>query len=506
MVNKVERVAVIGLDALSWSYFNKLFNGGVMPYTKTLVRKSHKFVLEAFPPATPPSWSSIMTGVNPGKHGIHAFIYVDSKTLEQKLYTAYHLKHPRIHEMLSMLNIPSIMLNPIPSYPIIPIKSLKVISHLFFTPKTLHYPESMEKFAKRLPQLPLEEVRTLPPSKLLNRLIEIVESYLNIVEETVDSFTWRLYWLNLDIPDKLFHKCDFSIFNKNIPNESRLFNLVDKIIRKLSQASDAMIIVSDHGFSKYQTAIRLNDILVQKGYAKIHEPGKRRLQEHSDLLIKGTKVRTFKGFVKLPLLLIKVSTHPFLRSFRRFIKKTYKKVTGKQLSVELDVDLDSSNAFYVSGWSNGIYVKKESLIPEIINLFKKVKGLKWVKPREEVYNGSYVSKAPHIIVCPDYEHGYLLSSNRVIGRPYSIGMYKDHHPHGVLSIFSPSLKNINRKQKIVPNYVVAPLIMFMLGVPLPHSTDATLVLKNLLDKNISFSFKNYVSKWKIAKRIAKIKR
>ncbi|RLE59562.1 MAG: hypothetical protein DRJ35_05480 [Thermoprotei archaeon] len=506
MMKEVERVAVIGLDALSWSYFNKLFNSGIMPYTKSLIRKAYKFVLDAFPPATPPSWSSIMTGVNPGKHGIHAFVYVDKKTLEQRLYTAYHLKHPRIHEMLSMLNIPSVMLNPVPSYPVIPIRTLKVISHLFFTPKTLHYPDSMKKFARRLPQITLEEVKTLSRDELLNRLTEIVESYLDIVEETADSFAWKLYWLNLDIPDKLLHKCDFSIFEKIIPSENKIFNLIDKMVMKLNQATDVMIIVSDHGFSKYRTAIRLNDILVQKGYAKIHKSSKRRLQEHSELLVKGTKIKTLRGFVKLPLPVLKASTHPLLRPFRKFVKETYRRVTGKQLSVELDVDLDGSDAFYVSGWSNGIYVKKESLIPEIINIFENVKGLKWVKPREEVYEGPYVSGAPHIIVCPDYEHGYLLSSNKVIGRSYSVGTYKDHHPHGVLAVYSPSVHINDKERKIVPNYIVAPLIMYMLGVPLPRLTDATPVLKHLLGSEVRFKFKEYTSKWRILKKLTRIGR
>jgi len=503
--NEIERVAVIGLDALSWTYFSKLFNNGIMPYTKSLVQKSYKFVLDAFPPATPPSWSSIMTGVNPGKHGVHAFVYIDNKTFEQRLYTAYHLKHPRIHEMLSMLNIPSVMFNPVPSYPIIPVRTLKVISHLFFTPKTLYYPDSMKKFAGRLPQLTLEEIKTLPHDELLNRLIEIVESYLDIVEETVDGFAWKLYWLNLDVPDELLHKCDFSILERIIPGENRLFNLVDKIVRKLNQVADATIIVSDHGFSKYNVAIRLNDILVQRGYAKIYEPGKRRLQEHSELLVKGEHIESLTGFVKLPLPLLKALTHPLFKPFRKIIKKTYRKVTGKLLSVELDVDLDGSEAFFVSGWSNGIYVKNKKNIFEIISILENVKGIKWVKPREDAYKGPYVSEAPHILVCPDYEKGYVLSDNKVIGRFYSVGTYKDHHPHGVLTIYSPSLNIDDKKQKIVPNYVVAPLIMHMLGVSLPRSTDAIPVLRKLLGESYDFSFRDYVSKWKIVKRLTRIK-
>jgi len=33
------RIGVIGLDGLSWNYFNKILSSGAIPYTKTIVER-----------------------------------------------------------------------------------------------------------------------------------------------------------------------------------------------------------------------------------------------------------------------------------------------------------------------------------------------------------------------------------------------------------------------------------------------------------------------------------
>ena len=125
-----KKAAVIGLDGLSWNYLDKLINNGVMPYTKALLNKAFKTELECIPPVTPPSWTSIMTGVNPGKHGIFGFFTYDKSTWKQILTSAYHVGYPRIHEMLSMNGAKSIIFNPMPDYPIIPARNTIQISNL----------------------------------------------------------------------------------------------------------------------------------------------------------------------------------------------------------------------------------------------------------------------------------------------------------------------------------------------------------------------------------------
>jgi len=69
MLKACSKVSVIGLDGMEWHIFNKLLNEATMPYIKNIVYKSYNYILKAaFPPMSYPSWLSIMTSVNLGKH------------------------------------------------------------------------------------------------------------------------------------------------------------------------------------------------------------------------------------------------------------------------------------------------------------------------------------------------------------------------------------------------------------------------------------------------------
>ena len=91
-----------------------------MPYIKNIVHKAYNYVLKtAFPSMTFPSRVSIMTCVNPEKHGIFNFSYIDRVNkmhLDFKLFHALHVEHPRILEILAMVNRRSFIIEAIPGY------------------------------------------------------------------------------------------------------------------------------------------------------------------------------------------------------------------------------------------------------------------------------------------------------------------------------------------------------------------------------------------------------
>ncbi len=65
-------VVVLGFDALSpWMV-------ELMP----ILRSMEWRVLDSVVPLTPPSWASIMSGVNPGKHGVLSFYRIFPGWLE----------------------------------------------------------------------------------------------------------------------------------------------------------------------------------------------------------------------------------------------------------------------------------------------------------------------------------------------------------------------------------------------------------------------------------------
>src|SRR5215510_8268142 len=65
------RVLLIGLDGASFRLLQPLITAGELPELARLMdRGCHGELRSIFPSLTPPAWSTVVTGKNPGKHGI----------------------------------------------------------------------------------------------------------------------------------------------------------------------------------------------------------------------------------------------------------------------------------------------------------------------------------------------------------------------------------------------------------------------------------------------------
>jgi predicted AlkP superfamily phosphohydrolase/phosphomutase len=75
LTGRIRRTVVIGLDGATWKILGPFMEDGTMPRLAALADRSATGVLRStFPPYTPPAWTSALTGVNPGRHGIFGFV------------------------------------------------------------------------------------------------------------------------------------------------------------------------------------------------------------------------------------------------------------------------------------------------------------------------------------------------------------------------------------------------------------------------------------------------
>jgi predicted AlkP superfamily phosphohydrolase/phosphomutase len=73
------KAVLIGLDGATFSILDPLMDRGVMPYLKGLIAKGVRAPLNSvIPPLTPPAWTSLMTGLRPGRHGVFDFFQKES--------------------------------------------------------------------------------------------------------------------------------------------------------------------------------------------------------------------------------------------------------------------------------------------------------------------------------------------------------------------------------------------------------------------------------------------
>jgi predicted AlkP superfamily phosphohydrolase/phosphomutase len=78
-----KRMVVLGIDGMDPRVLQEFMDKGLMPNLKRLASNGSFAALgTAVPPQSPVAWSSFITGMNPGGHGLFDFLALDRKTLQ----------------------------------------------------------------------------------------------------------------------------------------------------------------------------------------------------------------------------------------------------------------------------------------------------------------------------------------------------------------------------------------------------------------------------------------
>src|SRR5262245_18470839 len=74
-------VFVLGVDGMDPVVLQRLMDEGKLPnFAKFAARGSFQPLGTANPPQSPVAWSTFVTGMNPGGHGVYDFVHRDPKT------------------------------------------------------------------------------------------------------------------------------------------------------------------------------------------------------------------------------------------------------------------------------------------------------------------------------------------------------------------------------------------------------------------------------------------
>ena len=96
------RVAVIGLDGATFDLIGPWMDDGLLPNLATLRSEGFSSPLRSVVPAlSAPAWTTAVTGVNPGKHGIFDFELVDREKFITVPATSLDRKAKAIWEYLT---------------------------------------------------------------------------------------------------------------------------------------------------------------------------------------------------------------------------------------------------------------------------------------------------------------------------------------------------------------------------------------------------------------------
>jgi predicted AlkP superfamily phosphohydrolase/phosphomutase len=408
----MNKVILIGIDGATPQLVNTWVKDGLLPTFKHIKHQGCSgHLASTIPPFSAPAWTSIVTGCNPGKHGIYGF--ESTGTLTPHLITSKYRKAPAIWNYLTHIGVNNIIVNVPGSYPPDNIKGVMITGLL--TPSfdsEFTYPQSIKQRLNKedlgdyelehfwLEDFSRSRMKKRAPEKLLTLINDQMQSRATVALNLMQSMPWDFAMIVFRGTDTaqhfLFHRKDLLL-----QCYQKVDTLINQIINRYPDAS--IVIVSDHGFEPIKKVLYPDNVLYNSGYlTPIWDP----LKNYSSLLlaILNQILQKFLGILpssflrkspKLKQLLLSRATKENLIDFSK--TKAFSTADGRGLQI-----------CFKTKYEKGIVLEKEShqIQEDLKKLFQSLKDphtaqplIKQVYSSDEVY-GHDAHEPPDIILAP----------------------------------------------------------------------------------------------------------
>jgi len=479
---------VVGLDGATWDLLGPWIEAGELPTIKRLMQAGiHSTLLSTVPSYTLPAWTSLITGVNPGKHNVYDIFVSDRGT--RRLVTSRDRQTKSIFEILTDYGKMSVAVNIPGTFPPDRIKGA-MISGTLTTPgknSNFIYPESLKEkvsdffeksfdFDYRTPRF----LSVADKDKLVVMADDIAESEVNATLFLIDTLRPDLVWHVFRTTDQLQHYLYDSkvLQSTNVDYLLAHYRRVDSLVaRMIERCSDnvKVLVVSDHGFAPLRKYFHINNWLERQGFLTRRGKNRRLFWVAAGFANKAVGMTRRVGFINRIVL-------------RVLTTRLAAKLTQKTASPLDSIDFANTKAYCASITSQSIRIieedatlreeLKQEIASSLSQLHDDATGLpimEQVITREVAYSGQYVTNGPDVVMVA--REGYVVTdtfSKRggYLCPPVSLMGVKtgDHRPEGVFIASSSSTK----ADGAIPPlrvYDVAPTILRFMGIPIPEYMD-----------------------------------
>lgn len=276
------RVFVLGLDGATFALLQPWMDQGHLPTFRRLVRDGAWGALVSVVPAmTPVAWSSMVTGVLPGRHGIFGFLKPRPGSYRREPSSARDRRRPAIWNLLDRAGRSSILVGVPYTYPPEPISGVVVSG--FGTPSAevefVHPRPLRQVILREFGPYPLEARYRRDIPGRLEDAHTITRHRHALVRFLMQEFPWDFFMFVLMTTDRLQHLV-WRILDPRHPaydpDEARrygpavldYYRRLDDLTADLLERLDArtvVFVVSDHGFGPLERSVSLVRWLGQAG-------------------------------------------------------------------------------------------------------------------------------------------------------------------------------------------------------------------------------------------------
>ncbi len=281
-----EKLLVIGLDGGTFTLLRPWMAEGNLPNLAGLAATGVSGVLESTcPPLTAPAWSSFMTGMNPGKHGIFDFHSYEPGSYNRVAVNSRCIGPPTLWSVASSLDRQVIVCNVPMTYPPRPVNGVmisgRIVPHrnsIFTYPPDLDVGITTDA-GSYVVDVDWEHYGEDRTDEFLAELTKCTASRAQAFLHVMHKYRWDLGVLVFTGTDMIQHCCwaycdpahprySETRAEKYRPQVVAYFRLVDELIgRILQEAGETtnVIVMSDHGFGPLHAKLNLNQYLAESG-------------------------------------------------------------------------------------------------------------------------------------------------------------------------------------------------------------------------------------------------
>lgn len=270
---KKNKVAIIGIDGVPFSIMDNLSDNGVMENFASLKNKgTFTSMRSSIPEISNVSWSSIITGKNPGEHGVYGFTELIPGTYSMMFPDFRALKSPTFWQdnnkkKYVVINVPS-------TYPAGEINGALISGFVSPDLNKAVYPRSLlQELQKMDYRVDVDSEKAHKSYRLfLDELFKVLEIRRKTYRYFWDKYKWDVFFFVITGSDRLEHflwNAYEDEFNEYHERFLDYFKKIDEIIGEIAgrvSEDDQLILLSDHGMEGISENININTYLSKTGF------------------------------------------------------------------------------------------------------------------------------------------------------------------------------------------------------------------------------------------------
>jgi predicted AlkP superfamily phosphohydrolase/phosphomutase len=486
-------LTVIGLDSATLDVVDPLREAGQLPNLAALLDRGTDGVLRSTThPLTPHAWSTMVTGVNAGRHGIWDFTERDDSGYGLRLINGSYRRAPALWDRLAAAGRRSGVVNVPFTWPAPELRDGFAIAGMdaSFREQGMTAPASLfAELRGRFGALELDHSYPLRDGRIdLDTVRRAAEQKVQATLWLAERFSPELLFVVFMAADHVQHLGWSEWEERGVESAvAGTYRILDEALGALVEhaAGGDVLVVSDHGAGPLNGVVNLNAWLASEGYLAYTRPGTHLGRQLFD--------RAFDLRRRIP------------QRWRYAVKQ---RATGLRERVYerrtySAIDWAQTRAFAYGTFGNVVVNvrgrESEGLVEpgaeydrvreEIAAKAMELRGpdgqpiVAAVHRREDLFEGPHLDKVPDLLI-EFAEYAWLGKGNlrtrgetiwdRIEIEPGSEHVYVGSHRHeGLFALAGPSAVNGERGFASIED--VAPTVLYLLGEPVPSELEGRIL-------------------------------